>query len=57
MKKSILRLSLILLIILVSQFELFAQEAHILSQRKQSEIIDQWLGDRLDTIVPYLMRR
>ena len=57
MKKSILSLSLILLIILVSQIELFAQEAHILTQRKQSEVIDQWLGDRLDTIVPELMRR
>lgn len=34
-----------------------AQQAHILDQRKQAEVIDRWLGERFETIVPQLMRR
>ncbi|HAC15813.1 MAG TPA: Xaa-Pro aminopeptidase [Bacteroidetes bacterium] len=45
------------IMVLCFQLDVTAQQAHILSQRSQSEIIDQWLGDRLDTIVPDLMRR
>lgn len=35
----------------------FAQDFAILPQKKQSEIIDQWLGERLETVLPEMMDR
>ncbi|MBZ9652593.1 M24 family metallopeptidase [Psychroflexus montanilacus] len=35
----------------------FAQDFAILPQKKQSEVIDQWLGERLETVLPEMMDR
>ena len=34
-----------------------AQEFHVLTQRQQAEVIDQWLEERIQTILPELMDR
>ncbi|MCR9013992.1 aminopeptidase P family protein [Aquiflexum gelatinilyticum] len=36
---------------------LFAQSPHILSQREQAAVIDQWLEERIQTLLPSLMDR
>ncbi|WP_093368075.1 M24 family metallopeptidase [Psychroflexus sediminis] len=36
---------------------LFAQDFAVLPQKKQSEVTDQWLGERLETVLPELMDR
>jgi Xaa-Pro aminopeptidase len=45
-----------LMAILVVQ-KSFAQKFHILSQREQAVVIDQWLGERIETLLPDLMDR
>ena len=35
----------------------FAQDMAVLSQKSQSEVVNQWLGERLDTVLPELMDR
>jgi Xaa-Pro aminopeptidase len=32
-------------------------QSHILSQREQAEVVDQWLNEKLETVLPELMRR
>lgn len=46
-----------LLILLFLSVSTFAQDFAVLSQKKQSEVIDQWLGERLETILPQMMDR
>jgi hypothetical protein len=36
---------------------LYAQSPHILSQREQAAVIDQWLEERIQTLLPGLMER
>lgn len=43
--------------IILFSFSSFAQEVAVLSQKSQSEIIDQWLGERLETVLPKMMDR
>jgi Xaa-Pro aminopeptidase len=38
-------------------FSSFAQDMAVLSQKSQSEVVDQWLGERLETVLPELMDR
>lgn len=38
-------------------FSALSQDFAILSQQQQSEIIDQWLGERLETVLPEMMER
>jgi Xaa-Pro aminopeptidase len=38
-------------------FSSFAQDVVVLPQKKQSEVIDQWLGERLETVLPEMMDR
>jgi Xaa-Pro aminopeptidase len=35
----------------------YAQDIAVLSQKEQSEVIDQWLGERIETVLPKLMDR
>lgn len=35
----------------------FGQDIAVLSQKQQSEVIDQWLGERIETVLPALMDR
>lgn len=49
---------LILLGITVSLIQIsFGQQLHVLSQREQAVVIDQWLDERIKTILPELMDR
>ena len=49
---------LILLGITVSLIQIsFGQQLHVLSQREQAVVIDQWLDERINTILPELMDR
>ena len=49
---------LILLGISVSLIQIsFGQQLHVLSQREQAVVIDQWLDERIKTILPELMDR
>lgn len=52
MKKSLLIFAIILIVFPVS-----AQQYHILSQKEQAEVIDTWLNDKIDNVLPELMRR
>ena len=36
---------------------LLAQSPHILSQREQAAVIDEWLEERIQTLLPTLMDR
>lgn len=45
------------IILLLLSVSTFAQDLAVLSQKKQSEVIDQWLGERLETVLPELMDR
>jgi len=38
-------------------FSVFSQDFAILSQKEQSKVIDQWLGERLETVLPQVMDR
>jgi Xaa-Pro aminopeptidase len=53
MKKKLLLICLIFLSII----NVNAQHYHILSQKEQAEVIDEWLNDKIDNILPELMRR
>ncbi|MBS9522836.1 M24 family metallopeptidase [Litoribacter alkaliphilus] len=53
MKKTILTAALA---IALAYSESHAQ-SHVMSQRDQAEVIDQWLNDKLDSVLPKLMRR
>ena len=44
-------------LICVISFSFYAQDIAVLSQKNQSEIIDQWLGERLETVLPQMMDR
>lgn len=35
----------------------FAQDMAVLSQKSQSEVVNQWLGERIETVLPELMDR
>ncbi|HSJ69466.1 MAG TPA: M24 family metallopeptidase [Anditalea sp.] len=52
MKKQLLIFAIILIVFPVS-----AQQYHILSQKEQAEVIDTWLNDKIDNVLPELMRR
>ena len=45
------------LILICISFSAFSQDFAVLSQQQQSEIIDQWLGERLETVLPEMMER
>lgn len=45
------------LIVFLLSFSTFAQDFAVLPQKKQSEVIDQWLGERLETVLPEMMDR
>lgn len=53
MKKTVLLLVLAGLMIQTA----FAQKFHVLSQREQEAVIDQWLEERIETLLPDLMDR
>lgn len=53
MKKTVL---LLVSVILLAQTA-FAQKFHVLSQREQAAVIDQWLEERIETLLPDLMDR
>ncbi|MFD0931620.1 M24 family metallopeptidase [Psychroflexus salinarum] len=44
-------------ILILLSFSAFAQDLAVLSQKKQSEVIDKWLGERLETVLPKMMDR
>jgi len=52
MKKFLLIFAIALIVMPVS-----AQHYHILSQKEQAEVIDSWLNDKIDNVLPELMRR
>lgn len=52
MKKVLLLLALAHLVISVN-----AQHSYILSQKEQAEVIDTWLNEKIDKVLPGLMRR
>lgn len=45
------------LIVFLLSFSTIAQDFAVLPQKKQSEVIDQWLGERLETVLPEMMDR
>lgn len=49
----------VLIVLLVLSFGrvAFAQHPHILSQREQASVIDRWLEERIETLLPGLMDR
>ncbi|EOZ95729.1 hypothetical protein A33Q_3091 [Indibacter alkaliphilus LW1] len=47
---------LISLLFVVTHFG-FAQKHHVLTQRQQAAVVDQWLQERIETILPELMDR
>lgn len=51
------RLLTLILLILMSVPTAFSQKFHILSQREQAAVIDQWLEERIETLLPSLMDR
>jgi hypothetical protein len=53
MKKILILLGISVLFIPIS----FGQQLHVLSQREQAVVIDQWLDERIKTILPELMDR
>ncbi|WP_143960350.1 M24 family metallopeptidase [Litoribacter populi] len=53
MKKTILTAAFALTI----AFSESNAQSHVMSQREQAEVIDQWLNDKLDITLPELMRR
>jgi Xaa-Pro aminopeptidase len=53
MKKTVL---LLVSVILLAQTA-FAQKFHVLSQKEQAAVIDQWLEERIETLLPDLMDR
>jgi Xaa-Pro aminopeptidase len=55
--KTLFFFTIIALFCTISYTNLQAQQAHILDQRKQAEVIDRWLGERFETVIPHLMRR
>lgn len=38
-------------------YSAFAQDMAVLSQKSQSEVVNQWLGERIETVLPELMDR
>lgn len=42
--------------ICLSQF-VFAQKHHVLTQRQQAAVVDQWLNERIENVLPELMDR
>ncbi|WP_209332554.1 M24 family metallopeptidase [Lunatimonas salinarum] len=58
MQRQILKILLIALgVQLVSIPLTLAQAPHVLSQREQAAVIDQWLEERMETLLPRLMDR
>lgn len=53
MKKILILLGISVFCIQIS----FGQQPHVLSQREQAVVIDQWLDERIKTILPELMDR
>lgn len=45
------------LILVFISFSAFSQDFAVLPQKQQSKIVDQWLGERLETLLPKLMDR
>ena len=52
-----MKILLTLVLALIMSISLQAQDFAVLSQKKQSEVIDQWLGERLETVLPKVMDR
>ena len=46
-----------LLLAFLCTLSVFSQDFAILSQQEQSKVIDQWLGERLDSVLPEVMDR
>lgn len=46
---------LLLLLVVLTAFPLFSQQPAVLSQRDQAEVIDAWLEDRIQNLLPSLM--
>jgi Xaa-Pro aminopeptidase len=51
------KIALLCLLVFLSQSSAITQQLHVLSQRDQATVIDQWLEERIQTVLPMVMDR